>query len=209
MQDRYKYNFIEPAINQINDFKKNYPFDKCTWLISSVGYSQNDIYNFKDTAKKLGVNISFFSHKSELINYLNYDRSFYKIRNLTFFSHGVVGSVEIGYNQKGNPESNLSFKIEDIKNINSSGFSSNAFTMFYSCNTATEKNGTSFAKEWFNKRLGSVKAAVNKTNYYTLLGTTDAEKEQKLKECTQKGYSDKGSVYYPDLESGAYWQMFI
>ncbi|WP_343019622.1 N-acetylmuramoyl-L-alanine amidase, partial [Clostridium celatum] len=191
--DRYKYNFIEPAINQLNDFKKNHPFDKITWLISSVGYSETDIYNFKDTAKKLGVNIKFFSHKSDLINYLNYDRAFYKIRNLTFFSHGLVGSVEIGYKQKVDFETNLSFKIEDIKNINSSGFSSNAFTMFYSCNTATEKNGTSFAKEWFNHKLGTVKAAVNKTSYYTLLGSTEKEKEEKLKERAQKGYSDNGS----------------
>jgi|GEM_PF-4304913 len=81
--------------------------------------------------------------------------------------------------------------------------------MFYSCNTATSKNGTSFANEWFKHELGTVKAAVNKTSYYTLLGSTEKEQKEKLEERKQKGYSDSGSVQYPGLAKDAYWLTFI
>jgi len=207
--DRYKYNFIEPAINQLNNFKNSYKSHKITWLISRIGYSDTDILNFIDTAKKLDVNIAFFNDKSQLIKYINSNRAFYKIKNITFFSHGIVGSVELGYNQKKEYETELSLNISDIKQINSSGFDSNAFTMFYSCNTATSKNGTSFANEWFKHELGTVKAAVNKTSYYTLLGSTEKEQKEKLEERKQKGYSDSGSVQYPGLAKDAYWLTFI
>ncbi|MCI6691494.1 MAG: N-acetylmuramoyl-L-alanine amidase [Clostridium sp.] len=210
IKDRYKYNFIEPAINKLNDFKKNNPYDKVTWLISSVGYSTNDISNFKDTAKNLGVNIKFFSHKSELIEYLNSDRSFYKIRNLAFFSHGLVGSVELGYKQKDTLESNLSLSINDIKNINPSGFSSNSYTFFYSCNTATEENGTSFAKEWFSHGLGATQGANGKTDYGVIMGTTSEEiTEHKAQSSKEKGYNENGARNYPTLDPGVEWIYFL
>lgn len=91
---------------------------------------------------------------------MNSNRSFCKIATLIFYSHGIVHSVEFRYRppQLGGPIERLSFKISDIKKINKSSFANNIFTQFFSCNTATEKEGTSFAKEWFNNGLGYVKA---------------------------------------------------
>ncbi|MBU3210685.1 hypothetical protein [Clostridium algidicarnis] len=119
---RYKYNFIAPAIKQLKEFKSEYPNDKITWLISSLGYSPQDINNFKDTAKKLNVKVLFFDDISQLIYYINADRTFYKISSLVVFSHGIINSVEFRYRPSylGGSTDPLTLGINDISKLNSS-----------------------------------------------------------------------------------------
>lgn len=52
--------------------------------------------------------------------------------------------------------------------------------MMYSCNAATEVNGTSFIKEWYKHGLGQVTGALNRTEYSYILGKTDDEKNYML-----------------------------
>ena len=206
---RFKYNFIEPAIKQLKEFKNNskYKYDKITWLIANNRYSEEDLNNFKDTAKKLNVNLGFFNNTEALINYINLDRSFCKIANFIVFSHGIEGSVELGYAPL-NSINELSLAINDIRKINANSFDSSTFTHFYSCNTATEVNGNSVAKEWFNQGLGAIQAAVKKTDYSIILGKTEEEINNHLAQSKEKNYNENGALYYPGLGKDAYWKYF-
>ncbi|WP_415287724.1 SH3 domain-containing protein [Clostridium perfringens] len=204
------YKFAAPAIKKLRELKDKYPNDKVTWILSIEGYTNKDIENFKETAIKINVNFLLFDTTDGLINYLNANRNFCKIATLIFYSHGIVHSVEFGYRPLwlGNPIKRLSFKISDIKKINRSSFANNIFTQFFSCNTATEEGGTSFAKEWFNNGLGYVKAAVKKTDYNNIYGNAE-ESDKYKKEAGEKGYLDTGSLYYPRLGKDAYWVEYI
>ena len=206
---RFKYNFIEPAIKQLKEFKNNskYKYDKITWLIANNRYSDEDLNNFKDTAKKLDVNLGFFNNTEALINYINLDRSFCKIANFIVFSHGIEGSVELGYSPL-NSINELSLTINDIRKINANSFDSSIFTHFYSCNTATEVDGNSVAKEWFNQGLGPIQAAVKKTDYSIILGKTEEEINNHLAQSKEKNYNENGALYYPGLGKDAYWKYF-
>ena len=68
---RYKYNFIEPAIKKLTELKQLNDGENITWLVSSTGYSDEDISNFTETAANLGVNICFFADKTEFLSYIN------------------------------------------------------------------------------------------------------------------------------------------
>lgn len=210
LKRRYKYNFIEPAINELKELKRQYPSDIVTWLISSTDYDYKDIENFKDTARKLEVNIRFFDTDNEVIKYLNTNRTECKIGNLTIFAHGIPGCVEFGYKQKNQTE--LSFNIYDFKYIESSSFRKDAYTKLYSCNGATKVDencedfgllkdlyGKSFAEEWYKSGFGKIRAANGKTDYSLIFGDPNNEDDinKHLAEGKEKGYCENGAVNYP------------
>ena len=206
-----KYKFISTAIKQLIELKNKYPNDKISWFISNLEYNSEDFNNFKETAKKIGVEIYSFNSTEGLIEYINTDRSYYKISSLIIFSHGVEGSIEFGYRPSylGGIISKFSFTIDDIKKINQDVFANNAFIHLYSCNGATKNsNGLSFAEECFKRFKCHVKAAVNKTNYGTIYGR-DTELDKYFEQAGEKGYLDTGSYYYPSLSEEAYWMDFI
>lgn len=211
-EKRFKYNFIEPAINKLKDFKSKYPHDIITWYISSTAYDYTDLENFKDTANKLEVHIKFFEDSNEFVTYINKNRDKYKIGSLVVFSHGLIGSVEFGYGQKSELQEKLSLSIKsNLKNIKANSFSSDAFTQLYSCNGATKISddifyyGKSFAGEWYNNKLSKIKAAHGKTNYDVIFG--DDVNEHCTKQKT-KGYCEEGAVNYPVPSQGAEWVNF-
>ena len=216
-KNRYKYNFIVPAIKQLKEFKANYPNDKITWIIYSYGYNSDgynakDILDFKDTASKLNVNLVFVENTANLINYINSNRTYYKISDFVVFSHGVVHAVEMAYRypEMGGAIPECTFGINEISKVDKDSFEKDAFSQFYTCNGATEKDGTSFAKEWSKHDLGKIKAAVNRTDYGNILGDTSSEIENYLKEADKihKGYCDDTIGNYPNVGKDAYWVTY-
>lgn len=206
-----KYKFISTAIKQLIDLKNKYPNDRISWLISNSEYTSADFNNFKETARKIVVRIYSFNSTEGLIEYINTDRSYYKISSLIIFSHGIVGSLEFGYRPfyLGGVISEFSFTIDDIKKINQDVFAHDAFIHLYSCNGATKNsNGVSFAGECFKNLKCHVKAAVNRTSYETIYGS-GTELKKYFEQAGEKGYLDTGSYYYPSLGEDAYWLDFI
>ena len=201
---RYKYNFIEPAISELSLLKKSYPSDKITWFISSVDYSNKDKENFKDTAKKLNVNIEFFEDKKEFKRYIN-NRKNLKIGSITVFAHGVPGSIEFGYNQVHTQKYNIT--IGDLEDIEKKSFSDECITKLYSCNAATkvEKSfkyldlnrfaGKSFVEAWYKAGFGKVQGYNGKTDYIVIFGK-DVHAHC-LKQSKSKGYCESGAEEYP------------
>ena len=213
---------------------KNDKNKKITWIIADQGYTKEELNKFTNTARKLDVNIHFIHTTDDLINYFN-KRDGFKIDYITIFSHGKPGEIllrhigawekivieEIGLsilesqipglklellkNDPDNISHLLDFKIEDIKRINPQGFLKDAYTMIYSCNSATEVNGTSFIKEWYKHGLGQVTGALNRTEYSHILGKKNYEKDMYFSEADKYGYNENGSLYYPGLGKNADW----
>lgn len=77
--------------------------------------------------------------------------------------------------------------------------------MIYSCNSATEVNGTSFIKEWYKHGLGQVTGALNRTEYSHILGKKNYEKDMYFSEADKYGYNENGSLYYPGLGENTDW----
>ena len=212
---RYKYNFIEPAVKKLRELSSLGDGESITWLISSTGYTDKDINNFKQTAESIGIGIEFFSNKNELINYVNFKntqgddtaRKNDKITKVAIFSHGLVGSIEFGYHQY--KQKDLSFSISDISRLASYAFD-NPNSCFYSCNTATPNGaGGIFAQSWVNKTLGKTWAIYEKSDY-AYINNLDNWYTIIKPERKQTGYRANGSDYYPipSKKRNAKWMTF-
>lgn len=204
--NRFKYNFIETAIKKLKELKNIQSYneqDKITWLISTKKYSATDLENFRDSAKKLGVNIVFFDIIEDLINYLNSDRTNFKIDSLTVYSHGYPGWIALGADSSNS--SKLALKPSDIVKINRNSFHF-LRTEFYSCNTGvahTPVSPLSFADYWQNHIGGYTKAAMCKTDYTVIFGFGDEQIKEHVSKRSYKGYVEEGSKFYPELDLDA------
>ncbi|CAM2011472.1 hypothetical protein [Acanthopleuribacter pedis] len=143
-KDRYKYNFIETAIKQINEFKKEKSGEPITWLVMDAGYSLYGKAAIKNTAKGLDVKLVFLSSAKELSNYLNSKNVDNKdlspsrladpVTNLVFMGHGYVGSFEGAHGQKN--KGNFSWGFPEIRQLSPGAFSETGECQFYSCKSA-------------------------------------------------------------------------
>ncbi len=198
---RYKYNFIEPAIKKIIEYKSTVGNEQVTWLVSNTGYSTDAINKFQNVADYYGVTLVTFANKGELQNYLNSkntsqwtlstSRTLDQITRLALFSHGVPGSVELGYNQSNC--SDLSLDTNWIGGIFSVAFN-NPNSAFYSCNTGTNGDN-SFAQNWVNMAGGRTWAVVNNTTWYGNMNN-DETLQDKL-DRWHVGFNPYGSRHYP------------
>jgi hypothetical protein len=160
-----------------------------------------------------GVTLIFVTDSEQIEDHVNQSRgSDDKITHVSVFAHGLAGQVALGYQTN----TSLNISIGDIQNYNSSGFSSNVSTIFYSCNTGTVSSsyGTGFAQAWVNQVGGQARAVVNgKTDYQyinkgrgLMWNSTD-----KLNRSIGINFDTTGSKNFPVISSassGAYWGSF-
>ena len=71
--DTNQYQFIDTALKKINDLIQDNPENRkeITWAVVSANYSPEDMTNFRQTAKNLGINFVEIKNKYSLINYAN------------------------------------------------------------------------------------------------------------------------------------------
>ncbi|MDP4093472.1 MAG: RHS repeat-associated core domain-containing protein [Bacillota bacterium] len=204
----YPYNFIETAIKRLRELKKANSSESITWIIAMTGYSDSDRKRFIEDANDIGINIRFIHSNGDLLDYINIkdggNRQEDKITEFDVFAHGYVGSIELGLHQPD--EKNLSFSINDIKNIDKNAFN-NPNAKFYTCNTGTSVNGgNSFAQEWVNKVGGKALAFIGKTSYDNInKGESIWSKINRY----LYGFSWYGSKNYPSAGLNAYSQTFV
>ncbi|WP_051623468.1 glycoside hydrolase domain-containing protein [Clostridium hydrogeniformans] len=235
-ENRYKYNFIEPAIKKLiehsmDKFKISIENNKLnntiTWIIEKNSYTSKDISNFtntvdilhsliniNDNSNNIKVNLVFVSNKNEFINYLNTGSTNggairkIPITEFTLFGHGEKGRLLFG--------KDYNIEKDDIQKLNSNAFS-NTKSIFYSCNTATGDDD-SFIYAWHKRIGGKTQACVNKTDYEfitvcdkfmnpVLYGIEWAAQKTGRAE---KGYMDAGSKRYPipSKKDKAYWVYY-
>lgn len=138
-----------------------------------------------DIAYDMGVGFVTIESAAQLQNYINSqdihtwnlsDRWINDpIRKFVVFSHGVPGSVELGYNQYNRKQLYLDYNW--TRGVSSYAFD-NPNSMFYSCNTGTDQTtwGTNFAQAWVNVVGGRTMAARGTTSYYDIMNSMFSNK---------------------------------
>ena len=201
----------------------SYKPEEITWIVMNYNYTDDEISKFKEAVSQNRVQLKVLNSKEEFIDYINNkngevdSRTEDPITSMSFFSHGVPGSLAFSYDSKKRQQSkeykDLYFNTEDIDKLNSSAFN-NTFTRFYSCNTGTEVNKKSFAQEWSNKTGGTSQAVVNNKTSYRNINITpnhlrDIEKGLKSIDRSVRGFSYTGSLNLP-VPSGTKgtWTLF-
>ena len=170
--DPWPYEFIEPALNKIWEWKAANPDETITWLIAMAGWTDDDISAFQAAVHPTeGINVIGFTSSAELQNYINSKdtsqwelsdaRTGDKITKFALFSHGTTDSISLGmgFSNSGDLELDNGW----IGGIFDEAFN-NANSAFYSCNTGTMGN-SSFAQIWTNKTRGKTWAFVGTSDY--------------------------------------------
>ena len=212
--NRYKYNFIEPAINRLKELKSAGGDESITWAVMTAGYSEEDIAKFQSIANDLGVQFQAIGSAEEFTNYLNSKdinspflsdaRTGDKITSLTVFGHGFVGSVEFAYNQDN--QSSFSWGMESIVKLHQGAFE-NAIIDLYSCNSATDVEG--------GKSLAYTLAIMTGSTVTGFKGQSTYSEMNKGQGFMAKwnrwlnGFNSNGSVTLPKAGTGARKKIFV
>lgn len=106
----------------------------------------------------------------------------------------------------------MSWTIDKIKSLDPDAFK-NTSSIFYSCNAATEINGTTFAKEWNNITGGKTKAAKGFTWYGDINSFSVWFADSWLTHKSMRNLAGGYSVPYPafrrpTLAEGAEWKTY-
>ena len=160
----YQYEFIDSALREIMNHGG-------TLLIANVGLTQQDkdqIELFRALSGFQGpqFNVVYFNNIDELTYYINNghdgNRSRNPITHFTLFAHGYPNTISFGHDFPQAYRDRLTWRTEDIQNLNPAAFRNTRFSSnqsrFFSCNTGTVRDGTSFAQEWSNLTGGRTRA---------------------------------------------------
>ncbi len=178
LDGRYKYNFVEPAITKLKEFKGRAGDEQVTWMVMTLGYSDEDMSKFRHVAQELGVNLVEVKDSKELINYdnsmnkdvsipdgepgeLSSNRSADPITEMSIFGHGYPGRASLGTGDF--PSGELTSKA--LAGIRQDAFRCPSIGL-YTCNAATPvEGGVSFAQILSAATGGEVRGYEGRTDY--------------------------------------------
>ena len=142
--NRYKYNFIEPAITKLKELKAAGGSEPITWAVMTAGYSESDMASFQSLANDLGVGFQAIGSADEFTNYLNSKdigssglseaRTGDQITSMSVFGHGYAGSAEFAHGQTNREQ--FSWGTNNVTQLDAGAFN-NATIDLYTCNSAT------------------------------------------------------------------------
>ncbi|HEY5768688.1 MAG TPA: hypothetical protein VIS71_02480 [Terrimicrobium sp.] len=169
--DRWWGNFIRSARVRIEQLRKQHgPTAFITWLVYKPGYVRRAqrqdhadlIGNITSVRNKYGLNLVFFSDTGQLINYLNsgQPRHRVKIVNFEFFGHSNKACFMFDYSNEIDSASKVWLHESELKRINHSIFTRNAFVKSWGCHTAE-----SMSKLWRQATGTRMIGAYGKTDY--------------------------------------------
>ncbi len=118
--------------------------DRTTILYVPDGYSRWQLLTLDFLRDNLAVNVVRCGSKAALLNHLRnrmIDSEEHKIRNLVFFSHGVVGAISLNYSEY--PKIDL--EIDDFEELPSDLFVPGGRIYSYACQTAQQDYAQSLA----------------------------------------------------------------
>ena len=206
--DRYKYNFIEPAITRLKQLKEAEGDEPITWAVMTAGYSDDDIAKFQSIAEDLDVGFQSIGSADELTNYLNSKdigvsdlseaRQGDQITSMSVFGHGFAGSAEFAYNQDN--QASFSWSKDNVKQLNKRAFN-NATIDLYTCNSATNTaNGTSLAND-LSARTGCTVTGYRGQCTYRKMN--EGQGWRAKWDRRRNGFNTNGSIKLPQAGEGA------
>lgn|GEM_PF-6268931 len=182
--------------------------EKVTWMVMTLGYSDEDMSKFRHVAQELGVALVEVKNSKELVNYLNSmnkdvsmpdgepgelssNRSADPITKMSIFGHGISGLALLGAGD---------FPAGDLTSEALGGNRQDAFRSpsigLYTCNAATPLNdGVSFAQILSAATDGEVRGYEGRTDYAKInpSGSSLADKFNRF----INGFNTHGSQQMP------------
>ncbi len=203
--NRYKYNFIEPAITKLKELKSTGGSEPITWAVTTAGYSEKDIAKFQSVASDLGVGFQALGSANEFTNYLNSKsvgsyalseaRTSDQVTSMTVFGHGFTGSAEFAYNQEEGVKG-FSWGIDNANQLNAGAFN-NATIDFYTCNAGTyDSNRMSLVKAVSTSTNSIVSGYWGRTDYAPM-NTGQGFGEKLNRNGNGNGFNTNGSLRLP------------
>ena len=206
--NRYKYNFIEPAITRLKELKSAGGSEPITWAVMTAGYSESDIASFQSIANDLGVGFQSIGSADEFTNYLNSKsvtgsglseaRTGDQITSMTVFGHGYAGSAEFAHGQSNRER--FSWSTENVKQLNAGAFN-NATVDLYTCNSATNTATGKSLGYVLSQQTGSTVTGYRGQSTYSQMNTGQGfgAKFNRL----WNGFNTNGSIRLPQAGEGA------
>lgn len=122
--------------------KKIRPAHKQTIAYVDEGYTKLEKLTLdflRDTQK---FEILKISSSADIATYLNRDRENYKLQDVAFFSHGVVGSIMMNY-----PSDGVDFDKDTLNSIKKDAFVTDGRLYSYACRTGVSVDSASFVND--------------------------------------------------------------
>jgi hypothetical protein len=218
--DRFKYNFIEPAITRLKELKEEGIDESITWVVMTAGYSELEIQRFQDIANDLGVGFQAINSADDLTNYLNSKntgntalsvaRQEDLITSMTIFGHGTSRegespAAQFGYGQSN--ASDYSWSTDHIKKINRNAFGSGAKTDLYTCNSATNTSTHKSFGYTLSAQTGSVVTGYRGQSTYRYMYVGQSLNDRIIRNI--HGFNISGTQRMPQAGEGAIRVKFI
>jgi hypothetical protein len=168
--DRWWGNFIATASTRIKELRKANPAMPITWLVYRDAYARRSMADSKpylqwigEKQAKYNIRIVFFSTGREVIDYLNSGRGRMKIGGFEFYGHSNKHCFMFDYSSDGYGTSSSWLHEMDLKRINRSAFSRDAYCHSWGCHTGESMSGV------WRKHFGiTLIGAKGKTDYTDL-----------------------------------------
>lgn len=108
------------------------------------GYTRFEKLALDQLAKKKKFEVVKLSRSSDIASCMNKDRDNYKLQDVVFFSHGVVGAITLNYGD----DPDIRFDEAVMKSVNAKAFAVGGRIYSYACRTGNSVNNlTDFTQE--------------------------------------------------------------
>jgi hypothetical protein len=115
---------------------------------NTIAYVDNGYTRFEklalDQLAKKKFEIVKLSRSSDIASCMNRDRENYKLQDVVFFSHGVIGAITLNYGD----DPDIRFDETVLKSVNAKAFATGGRIYSYACRTGNSVNNlTDFTQE--------------------------------------------------------------
>lgn len=138
-----KMMFISAAYVKAKALRKA---DKQTIAYVDEGYTHIEKLTLDHLHENMGFEIIKLKSSNDIVKLMNRDRTNYKLLDVAFFSHGVVGQIALNYWSK---ESAIDFDTDNFERVDSKSFAANGCIYSYACRTGVgvDDNKMGFTSE--------------------------------------------------------------
>ncbi len=125
-----KMMFISAAHVLTNIPEKFRPADKNTIAYVDNGYTHAEKLTLDYLREKKGYEITKLTSSADIVSCFSKDRNEYKLQDVAFFSHGLIGKIALNYRAK-----DINFEKSTLSNIKRNIFLSSGKIYSYACRT--------------------------------------------------------------------------
>ena len=168
--DVYWFNFVDASVIRLKQLRAvAAPQITVTWLVYRPSYASRSqelgmdlLSQIEQKSREMGVNLVWFDSKEALVNYLNkgFDRHKTKIASFDYFGHSNKACFLFDYSNTIDTMSVQYLHVNDLEQIHSNDFSSNALCKSWGCHS-----GEMYSRWWKSQFDIPLIGAIGKTDF--------------------------------------------